>query len=259
MSQFQLHLNSATANYLENNNKSSCVFNVPLLDINSDYEILLSVVHAVIPVPWYNINSSNNLLVINSGGFVYSFCVPVGNYNAITLATTLNSIVLSNDSKLSFFNCTYNGSQTAKFTFTNSRIFNFDRTSTILGVLGFPSSATTDWGTLTTTTPRATYTLISSQCINLIPHQCVCIQCYNIDSNNIHYGLGINNHSVIVSIPITCQSLGLLTYHGNSFKINSETNFIPQLHLRLIDQNGSLIDLNGLDWSITLQFDLEPK
>ena len=76
----QLHLNSANADiYLNGAHKSSVVFFFEdMLKIEkSAIETRVSVSKAQIPYTWYQINETNNQIVIN--GTLYYF--PLGNYN----------------------------------------------------------------------------------------------------------------------------------------------------------------------------------
>ena len=57
----QIHLNSKNAdkyNYLT----TDCDFQLPIIDIPEQHYIFVSVVHAVIPYTFYNIDNTNNAL-----------------------------------------------------------------------------------------------------------------------------------------------------------------------------------------------------
>jgi len=53
------------------------------------------------------------------------------------------------------------------------------------------------------------------------------------------------------------QPYSIITYvNSNNFKVNTFTNTIKTLSVRLSDQTGRLLDLNGANWTMTLQFEI---
>ncbi len=72
----------------------------------------------------------------------------------------------------------------------------------------------------------------------------------NIDSAHT----GVNN-SILARIPITAAPGGTIFYERKSdFQIVLKEDQFSQIHLRLMDDNRKSIELNGLDWHITLNF-----
>jgi hypothetical protein len=70
----------------------------------------------------------------------------------------------------------------------------------------------------------------------------------NVDSYNP------NNSNILASIPINTLFNGVITY-TNNHDIYSEINNVrnlSNLHIRITDQDGDIIELNGVHWSITL-------
>ena len=65
-----------------------------------------------------------------------------------------------------------------------------------------------------------------------------------------------SNRSIICSIPITTSPFSLITYNNNGSKFNLYTNFINNISLKLTDQSGVSLNLNGQYFSITLQLDI---
>ena len=68
--------------------------------------------------------------------------------------------------------------------------------------------------------------------------------------------------SILARIPIDVDSGGVITISpsdGSVHKLYIKVKDITIIGLRLTDQRNRLIDLNGLDWDISLQFDfVEP-
>ena len=94
----------------------------------------MSLVNAQIPVSFYTINYTNNILKIALGvGSIQYLTIPVGNYNATTLISAI--ITLLNDSNFNIVISKINGLLT--FSYNNSFILYTDNTATIGQILGF--------------------------------------------------------------------------------------------------------------------------
>jgi hypothetical protein len=235
---FQLHLSSNFADKIYSNNNADTEFYLPLIEIPSQYHLHVNVVHASIPFTFYNINSSNNVLNYSIEGTNYSFIIAQGNYNVINLKDYLMS-------NLPGFIITYSPI-TNKYTFTQNYYgFTFLNTSTCLNILGFSQQTITSNGT----------SLTSTQSVNLNPIRCVCI-CSDLPSSNISLN-SKNKNNILCSIPITTQPNSIITYlNHNNFKINTYANVLSSIRIQLMDQDGNLLNLNGTNWSMTIQFDV---
>jgi hypothetical protein len=190
------------------------------------------------------VNSSNNVLnyqlVIPFPGtnISYSLVIPQGNYTANTMKTYLNT-------NLQNISVSYD-STTNKYKFANSQNndFSFNSTSSSLGLLGFSGQSTS-----------TSYSLTSTQTINLNPIRCICV-CTNLKTSNININ-SKNKSNIVCSIPITTQPNSIITYlNPNNFKINTYANIISSIKIQLMDQDGNLLNLNGANWTMTLQFDV---
>jgi hypothetical protein len=235
---FQLHLSSNFADKIYSNNNADTEFYLPLIEIPSQYHLHVNVVHASIPFTFYNINSSNNVLNYSIEGNNYSFIIAQGNYNVVNLKDYLMS-------NLPGFIITYSPI-TNKYTFTQNYYgFTFLNTSTCLNILGFSQQTITSNGT----------SLTSTQSVNLNPIRCVCI-CSDLPSSNISLN-SKNKNNILCSIPITTQPNSIITYlNHNNFKINTYANVLSSIRIQLMDQDGNLLNLNGTNWSMTIQFDV---
>jgi hypothetical protein len=68
-----------------------------------------------------------------------------------------------------------------------------------------------------------------------------------------------NRASIITSIPINVNMGSIIQYdnrHNIQSLIHDITN-INNLHIQILDQDGDLLDLNGLHWSINLLLTIE--
>jgi hypothetical protein len=245
MESLQLYLNSSNADKYLDNSKSHCEWILPMIEIPDGYHIYLSIQNCVIPYSFYNINSSNNQLIyytnIQTTPIQNIVTIPEGNYNINQLITTLKSLMLLN------FNITYNNINN-KITFTYTSSFYISSSSTISEIIGFVKE--------TDHYSDVNFTLTSVNNINMHP-----IKCINIVSNLMTFNINksfVNNNSILCCIPINSQPYSLIEYHNtNNFRVNLFVNTISTIRIKLIDDNGNLLNLNGLNFSITIQLDIE--
>jgi hypothetical protein len=234
-----LYLNSRQALKKINGSTSNCVFDFHNLPID-DGDIYVSVQTAQIPGTFYNVDSINNLLVysVNSGANI-NLIIPSANYNVNTLMSYLQSVMTG-------FTITYNSS-TNKYTFTHAtNVFTFKSSSTCFELLGFLDNTTYNSSGLS---------LTSTISVNFFTIRNVLIECSNLITVNKTSNILDSNPSILVSIPITVSQGSILSYSnvfGLSDRITSINNF-ASLQIRLLDQDLDLLNLNGAEWTITLQ------
>jgi hypothetical protein len=234
---FQIHLSSALANKYNDGLTSDCEFNLPTIEIPSNYHIHVSVENFACPYTFYNINSSNNYLVYNDNGNIKTHTITSGNYSTTSLINNLLQ-------KMTTFTITYSPI-TNKITFSNTYDFSFYASSTCLSLLGFS-------GAVLSSTNN---TLTSDICVNLSPYRCICIAS-NLRTFSVNTLLP-NNQSILASIPINTAPNSVIIYENkNNFKCNTYTNIINTLRIRLMDHKFNTLDLNGCHWTITLKFDI---
>jgi len=238
MESIQIYINSKSADKYIDNNISDCEYILPNISVPDGYHIYLSLQKASIPNTMYNINLTNNTLVVYTNA-VNVIPIPEGNYNINQLLTELKS-------SLPLFTITYN-SLTNKFTFVYSSNFQFYASSTILGVLGFNEGALIS---------SSNFRLESTHCCNLMP-----IKCINVVSNLTTYNINKafpNSQNILASIPVNCQPYSMIQYeNSNNFRSNLFVNNISTLNIKLVnDSDGQLIDLNGVHYSMTFQLDI---
>jgi hypothetical protein len=241
MESIQIYLHSANADKFFNNSISDCEFLLPPIEIPDGFHIYLSVQSVSIPYSFYNVNSSTNLLSYTVNGTTTNLTITNGNYNITQLISFLTT-------NMTGFTISYN-SITNKLIFTHSTYnFTINSTSTCLTIIGFSALSTYTSTSLT---------LTSSNCINIQT-----VKRINIASNLITYNINkanINNYSILCSIPINKPPFSVIEYSNvNHFRTNLFINNISNVKLRLLDENGTLLDLNGCHFCVTLQLDVEP-
>jgi hypothetical protein len=235
---FQIYLNSKNADILKGSN-TNCTFFLPNFEVPPEYYLYISIPFASIPISFYNINSSNNVLNYTmSGGSLATLTITIGNYNVDTLLTQLNSIMTG-------FIVTYSESLN-KYIFTHTTTnFTFNESSTCFDLLGFTKIDQIS----------NSLSIISNRCIDLLPIKAFTI-CSNLRTNNITK-TSKNEGKVLTQIPIT-KSFGEIETYTNvsNFRSNLYTNLLTQLDITIGNQDCYSIDLNGVDWVLCIQFDV---
>ena len=238
-----LFLNSKTANKYIDNNTSDCIFYMPVIQIPKHRKVYCSVQIAMVPHSFYNINSTNNTLkyTINGGG-EQTLNITVGNYNVNTLMTFITS-------SISNLTITYSSS-TNKLTFTHSLYdFTFESTSTCFEAIGF-----TDGYTYSSTSS----VLTSDISLNLFTTRNIYVCSDNFQINNINNSTP-NKTNILCSIPIDASHHSMISY-SNVYGVRNMIHHVynlTQLHIKLTDQDGNVLNLNGCHWSITLLLEIE--
>ena len=239
MESIQIYLNSKSADKFIDSKISNAQYILPNINVHDGHQIYLSLQKASIPYSFYNINYSNNSLTIFYNSQVYVILIPEGNYNINTLLTELKSALPN-------FIVTYNAI-TNKIRFEYTSTFVFYASSTILNVLGFDDNTQyTSNGSV----------LISPNCCNLMSVKCINVVT-NLTTYNVNKAFS-NVQSILASIPVDNQPYSMIQYqNNNNFRSNLYTNNLSSLNIQLVnDSDGSLIDLNGVHYSMTLQLDI---
>ena len=239
-----ISLNSADA-LLKNNGSfnSDVLFKLPgLIKKESDItNIQFQIIDAQIPISFYNINYTNNVLAYQISSVNYNITVDVGNYNYNSLAINMISKFLLNGHT---FTSTIN-KQTGIISFSTSS-FNFTFiVSSIFSVLGLKINKTSTSFNLGMDYPLnllgITKIKVSSQLFNS----------YNVDSLN----KGLSN--IIALIPIDQPSFGLLSYENKSIsKYKLRTDTIDEIDITILDQNNNSVNFNNIDWQITILLEI---
>lgn len=237
-----IFLNSQTANSYINGYTSECMFVLPTINLPKKTKVSVSCQCASIPYSFYNCDNFNSKIVYVENSITYIKYIPQGNYNVLTLITALKTLLGSN------FNIIYNALDNS-YTFTNS-IYEFQILSSSLcyEILGFKSGSSYS---------SVSKSLKSNICINLFTIRNIYISSNNFILNNVNSSTP-NNSSILCSIPITTSQGSIISY-SNIYNVSNElhhTNNLNLLHIKLTDQDGDILDLNGCHFSLTLQLDI---
>jgi hypothetical protein len=234
-----LYLNSKQALTKINGSTSNCIFDFNNLPID-DGDIYVSVQTAQIPCTFYNVDSINNSLVysVGGGGLIY-ITIPPSNYNVNTLQAYLQSVMTG-------FTITFNSASNTYTFVHSSQNFIFRELSTCFELLGFNDNSSYS---------STAFSLTSTISVNFFTIRNVLIECSNLITVNKSSNILDSNQSILTSIPITVSQGSILSYsnvYNLSDRIASVKNF-ASLQIRLLDQDLDLLNLNGTEWTITLQ------
>ena len=200
-------------------------------------------VNATVPVSFYNINETNNVLNYEEDGVDYTITVPTGNYNFNTLSATMIALFLANTTTMTISINRQNGI----LTFTGTDLMIFYSTSTILRVLGFiPNVDTYSVGVILT----APYPL------NLLSPLKLKIKSTAITASNLD--TSTNGYSNLIStFPVDQPSFGLIIHENkNVVKYIVRNDIVDDVDIQITDENDNLINFNNIDWCITLMLEI---
>ena len=232
---FQLYLDSKDADFHNNNEYQ---FYLPNMEVVDGFYLYLSVVSISIPYSFYNINYQNNFFSYVVDNIDYSIILTPGNYN-------INQVVAELKSQMPYFNIVYN-SITNKISFSHATSeFRFN-ISKFLYLLGFTTNNITSLNK----------TIYSSNCINLNYIRCINLVS-NIYTNNINKSLE-HNASILASVPVHTSPYSIIQYNNlNNYRSNLFKNHLDYIMIKLVDNDENIVHLNGLNFNITIQLDVE--
>lgn len=178
-----------------------------------------------------------NLQTENNG--LIQLVLEEANYSADELTTTLNTIL-----GLYGFTVTYSY-LTNKLSFTANQTYTFLATSTILYQIGFSPGDHSSSG------PQNT--LISDKVVDLSGTKFVYIYT-QFHTRNLVNG---RRSTLLCKIPAGADSNAMILYYDtNSMSNYLGSQSISKIYFRMEDDTGQIIDLEGKNWSITLQIDI---
>ena len=237
---FNLSTRSKACHNLNGDWKSQCEYIIPNMierDESIEY-IQFSVPDAVIPVSIYNVNENNCVISVTVNGVITSYTFPLANYSALTFVTTCKSL-LGNT-----FNITFNH-KTSVFSITNTVAdFTLNANSTIGSVMGFSNSVNSV--SKSVTLPR---------CCNFLPLPRITLRCAEL-ANTCMVG-STTSSDVIITIPTNSGNNGQIYYQNQSnAKLLFRHHELSQFIISFTDDDGNLLNFNGLSSFFTLQFDI---
>jgi len=242
--QFHLSTRGDAGTALNGDYKSQILFSIPdaiVQDDSIDF-IYFSIPYVVIPNSFYVINETNNSLFVLQSSVTTLYTFPVGNYTSQTFITTFKTLLPQPQFGITL------GVNSNIFTITHTTTtFSFTSASTIDQIMGF--SGTTAAVGLSLTLPRV---------CNFLPLPRVCLRCPDLANSFIT--ASTDGNDVILSVPNTARLNGQIIYNNSSnmktlFKLTNLNSFV----VSLTNDDGSLINFNGISSFFTFQFDIHRK
>jgi len=210
--------------------------------INCKYQFI----NATIPVSFYNINETNNILIYDQTFTTYTITIPQGNYNFNTLSSKMTALFLA---QLIVMVIGIN-KQTGILTFTHStsQFMFVGIGSTILRTLGFIPN-------VDIIADPTTFILTAPYPLNLLSPLKLKVKSTAITASNLDTASnGFSN--LISTFPVDQPSFGLIIHENkNIVKYIVRNDIIDDLDIQITDENDNLINFNNIDWSITLMLE----
>ena len=204
--------------------------------INTEIELI----NAQIPVSFYSINYTNNVLTYTLGS-TKTFTLTRGNYSSSQLIQTLRNAFISNGD---IFTITIS-SISGILTFSSNSQFTFEyNQSTMMNLLGFNQSITSSQNVIIAPFPL---NLVSITSLNVTSNA---LACYNYSSNG-----GLTNSVMILNVDK--PQWGVITFQSQNKQSKLLRNkIIDSIDIQIKDQNGNFINFNNLDWSLTFSIQI---
>lgn len=216
------------------NYKSYVVFDIPdfLAPDDSIAYAEVSIPYIVIPVSFFQINQTNNMLELNENGSTTRYYWEFGNYNANEFMADFRTILPAR------FQITAD-LVNSKFIITNTTFdFTLTSNSTIDYIMGFSDSITS-----------VSRILSMPRVFNFMAIPRIILHCPEL-------GNGSNNQNadIILSVPNNSRLNGQIVYNAPEIKTLVKTEQITRLTFKLTDEGGLPINFNGVAsfWSIQL-------
>lgn len=245
-----INLNSSNATQNNGTFLSDVQFNFKnVLQEQSDVDYAtVGILNAQFPVSFYTINYTNDTLIFTFGGNTYPIVVTRGNYNSNSLINELiNKFTLVGFSMAIITNRI---TGIMSFTSASSIPFSFSGTSSIFPILGF--------------VPGQNYNSVSSIItapypLNLLGIKRLRVNSYALSTRTFD-STTMGMTSCMASIPVNVASFGLIDYvnNSNAYAILTAKN-VTFVDIQIVDENGNLINFNGINWTITIQLNIFRK
>ena len=247
METVELYLNSKAARI--RGDTSDCYFTLPTITTMPDEQAFISVKNAVLPYSWYNISDTNNTLLVEIASIEYTLKLSAGNYTALTLASELQNLFALGSFA---FTVSYI-SKTNRYDFKYSNDFVFKNSgSTCFELLGLSAQ---DHYSLVTIGTRILQSNIS---INLFVNRQLLLLSDNFILSNISASAS-SNRNILCSIPVTGNPTSMIHYSSTAQHLIHHTTNLNALHVRIVSDDNTPINLNGCHWSACLAITFAPK
>ena len=245
----QIILSSNHGKSLNGTYKSNMFFPFQSI-LTDDADIIqtqISLDNAQIPVSFYTVNYTNNILNIIANGSPYTLTIPVGNYNFNSLSSKIET--LFNALTIPMVITIDKVSGVVTFTKTSSPAsLSFSPTSTIVSILG---------GLANTTYTFTGNTLTMPYPLNLLG-----IKRLSIVSNLLptysYSSLGVSN--ILATVDVNSASFGIINFQNSTqVKHLLRGKTISNIDIQILDENGNFVNFNNADFTICISIEILRK
>lgn len=237
-------LNSKNATSVYNGNFLSDV-EWDLTDIlskpKSAVEFSVSVMNCCIPIGQYNINDTNNILVLKNltTNVVSTLPIQAGNY---TITQLIDTLISNTPPEYTY---TFLPLRNKIFITNSVAEFQILSTTTMWELLGLQRN---------TIQSSVSQTCLFPNCVNMSGLQNINIHLDNLNTKNIT-SFTKSASTIISSVPVDVNGSGVLSYNlSNNYEIPVPISSLDYINILLKDDLGNFIQNNGVHWSITLLF-----
>jgi hypothetical protein len=244
-----INLSSLNATQLNDSYLSSVYFNFPALIVpkNNIKSITCSVLNAQIPYSYYNVNVYNNIFLISNGGPTQTITLTRGNYNSNSLITEIIAqLTLAGITGISIVLSTVTGCLT--WTTSAGSMTIYSSGSTALRFLGLNT---------TSNTTSVLQKIISPFPLNLLYTLKIRISSLALANNHLDSSVS-GSLNILSSFSVSAPNFGIILYE-NQTNIQSELTVrdLNGFDIRIIDDDGNLINFNNTNWTATMMFQVE--
>ena len=207
----------------------------------SAVEFSVSVMNCCIPIGQYNVNETNNILVLKNltTNVTSSIVVPTGNY---TITQLIDDLIGDTPSEYTY---TFLPLRNKIFISNSSAEFQILSTTTMWELLGLQRN---------TTQTSVSRTCLFPNCVNMSGLQNINIHLDNLNTKNIT-SFTKSSSTIIASVPLDVNGSGVLSYNlSNNYEIPVPLSSLDYINILLKDDLGNFIQNNGIHWSVTLLF-----
>ena len=204
----------------------------------------ITVLNAQIPVSFYIIDDTDNILYYTQNSIPKTITIPIGNYNGNQMVSLLNSSFIVNGSSIVASLSSSTG--LLSFTITGGLSITFLSTSTIKSILGFSSNISS------TTLITLPYQL------NLLGKKKIFINS-NYLRNSAFTSKSLSSVQTIATIPVDQPPYSMINYTSVS-ELEKNILFnrsLDVLDIQIVDEENKYINFQNIDWSITLCLTIE--
>ncbi len=237
-----IYLDSSKATIYQNgNDNSNCLFYLDnIIQCPPDTHIMVGLTACQIPVAFYNITSNNNTLTIAGqiNGETTITLTPQ-NYNTETLVTAINEQLIADGNDIT---CSFNQSS-LKFTFSSLTQNIQLRNTTMNKELGIPPFTILPF----------TNSYTAPNICNLSGTQSIYVMMNNLSIQSLDSRAGGDLNGVLSKVDVCCAFGDYIEFQQteNQFYLINDRN-ISHFNVSLTDDNLELLQMNGIDWSISV-------